>query len=108
MINFVNYCKPNAVELLGIPHAFDDKTEGELKPCPLCGRIPVPMVRADSLDGYFSAVSCFGGKGVTHAYVSKKGHDGYKKVLNEAISEWNNGTIVLYEGKQRVNYKEVL
>lgn len=93
MIKIKNYCKPNATELIGIKGAFDECIEGELKPCPLCGRIPKPMVRVDSLDGYFSAVSCFGGECVSHAYVSAIGHGNYMDVLNNAIAEWNNGII---------------
>lgn len=77
MIKIENFCKPNATKLLGIKGAFDEEIEGELKPCPLCGRIPKPMVRVDSMDGYFSAVSCHGGKGISHAYVSSIGHGDY-------------------------------
>ena len=93
MIKIENYCKPNATRLLGIKGAFDEEIEGELKPCPLCGRIPKPMVRVDSMDGYFSAVSCHGGKGISHAYVSAIGHGDYMDVLNNAINEWNSGII---------------
>lgn len=97
MIKIENYCKPNTIKLLGIKGAFDEEIEGELKPCPLCGRIPKPMVRVDSLDGYFSAVSCFGGVGCSHAYVSAIGHGNYMDVLNAAINEWNSGIIKVDE-----------
>ena len=60
---FENYCKPGGVELLGIKGAFDEEIDRELKPCLLCGRLPKPMVRVDSLDGYFATVSCFGCSG---------------------------------------------
>ena len=93
MIKIENYCKPNGVELLGIKGAFEEEIDGEIKPCPLCGRIPKPMVSVDSLDGYFSAVSCFGGTGASHAYVSAIGHGNHMDVLNRAITEWNNGII---------------
>ena len=102
MIKIENYCKPNGIELLGIKGAFDEYIEGELKPCPLCGRIPKPMVRVDSLDGYFSAVSCFGGECVSHAYVSAIGHGNYIDVLNSAIAEWNNGIIEIDNGKRHL------
>ena len=62
------------------------------------------MVRMDSLDGFFAAVSCFGGKLVTHAYVSAKGHGKYMDILGKAIDEWNNGTITIYKEKDRVPY----
>lgn len=97
MIKIRNYCKPNGTELLGIKGAFDEDIEGELKPCPLCGRTPKPMVRFDSPDGYFAAVSCFAGVGATHAYVSAKGHGKYMNILDKAIYEWNNGTIEAYD-----------
>ncbi len=97
MIKIQNYCKPNAINLIGIPGAFDDEIIGELKPCPLCGRIPKPMVRADSCDGYFAAVSCFGGTGASHAYVSQKGYRDYLVILGRAIKEWNDGTISIYD-----------
>ena len=93
MIKVENFCKEDAVHLIGIKGAFDDTVEGELRPCPLCGRIPKPMVRADSMDGYFAAVSCFGGTGCSHAYVSAVGHGNYMDVLNAAINAWNNGII---------------
>lgn len=101
MIKIENFCKPNATELIGIKGAFDECIEGDLKPCPLCGRIPKPMVRVDSLDGYFSAVSCFGGKCVSHAYVSAIGHGNYMDVLNNAIAEWNNGIIEIDTGNHQ-------
>ncbi len=99
MIRIENYCKPDGVKLIGIPHAFEEDIEGELKPCPLCKRMPKPMVRIDSLDGYFAAVSCFGGRGATHAYVSSKGHSGHMKILNRAITAWNNRDIEVYDEK---------
>lgn len=93
MITIENYCKQKGVELLGIKGAFDDTVEGELKPCPLCGRIPKPMVRVDDIDGYFAAVSCFGGTCFSHAYVCAKGKGNYMDVLHAAINEWNDGII---------------
>mgnify|MGYP000883105959 CR=1 FL=1 len=105
MIKIVNYCKPGGMNLLGIPGAFDDEIEGELLPCPLCGRIPKPMVRVSSTDGYLAAVSCFGGKGVAHTYVSARGQDAYLKVLDKAINEWNNGTIEVYEDRKRTEHR---
>lgn len=94
MIKIENYCKPGITKP-GIPGIFDDEIEGKLNPCPLCKRIPKPMVRTDFLDGYFAAVSCFGGKGMSHAYVKATGFDDYKDVLNEAITKWNDGEIEL-------------
>lgn len=103
-LKFVNYCKPNGVKLLGVPGAFDDETDGELLPCPLCGRIPEAMVRTDSIYGYFAAVSCFGERNASHAYVSAKGHADYEKILHAAINEWNNGVITIYDKKEKRLY----
>ena len=63
------------------------------------------MVRADDLDGYFSAVSCFGGRGFAHAYVSKEGHGNHMDILKNAIHEWNTGSIEIYEGGGKRIYK---
>ena len=54
MIKIENYCK-SGVTTPGIPRIFDDEVDGELRPCPLCGRIPKPMVRADFLDTRFNS-----------------------------------------------------
>lgn len=101
MIKIENFCKPNGVKLLGIKGAFDDEIEGEILPCPICGRIPSPMVRVDNMPDepkrYFAAVSCFAGGGGSHAYVSTTGSEEYIDVLNNAISKWNAGNIDYYE-----------
>ena len=96
MIKFLNYCKPDSVKLLGVKGAFDDETDGELLPCPICGRMPRPMVRKD-WNGNFAAISCFGGGTTTHAYVSVAKDKPYLDCLNDAVALWNAGEIDYYE-----------
>lgn len=64
----------------------------KLKPCPFCGRIPKPMVREDSLDGFFAAVSCFNGGYTSHAYASAKDATYKENALGKVISVWNTRT----------------
>lgn len=101
LIKIQNYCKADGIKHIGIKGIFEDKIDGEILPCPICGRTPIPMVRFDNMSDepprYFAAVSCFAGGGASHSYVSAKGQEDYMKVLNTAISDWNNGNIDYYE-----------
>ena len=97
-----NWCKPDGVKHLGSDKSyFEDELAGEILPCPICGRIPVPMVRHDGIwrgkKQFFAAVSCFGGGGTSHAYVSAKGSGKYTDILQKAVSDWNAGDIDYYE-----------
>ena len=99
MIKLINYCKPDAINLIGTPHAFDDTIDGEIKSCPICGRIPSVMVRVD-YDSFFACVSCFGGKGMSHAYIKVKRKGEYMGLVKEVVQKWNNGDIAIYRNDQ--------
>ena len=96
-----NYFKDG---ILGRPGSFDEEIEGELLPCPICGRIPKPTISADSLDKYQAVISCFVGGCTSHAHVLVKGahYNTYYDALNDALSKWNSGDINYFEDLNNV------
>jgi hypothetical protein len=94
---FTNYCKPDSEKLLGIKGAFDDEADGELLPCPICGRVPVPEVHTNASNDYTACVSCFAGGFSSHAYVKVSGQKNYPDALEKAVSKWNRGKIDYFD-----------
>lgn len=104
MIKFYNYCKPiTDPKLTSIQEFYLDRIEGEILPCPICGRIPIPTIRRENPieekpGRYLATVSCFGGAGIAHSSSSyRRIVSDYRKVLMIAIQEWNNGEIDYFE-----------
>jgi hypothetical protein len=95
MYRIENWCKIGATP--GKKESAECFIEGELLPCPICGRIPVPMVRKDCLDGYVAVISCFGGGGTSHAYVKTGSGKSWKVALDTAVNDWSSGNIDYFE-----------
>ena len=102
-IKFNNYCEHGNVSLALPGNSSIEELDGELLPCPICGRIPELMVMPvpGETDVVTASVNCHGGRNLSHAYVQTNGSGYYRDVLVSALKRWNSGEITYFEHIER-------
>ena len=78
-------------------------TDGELAPCPVCGKIPDVSILYDSYTGcFFVGITCYDEDGVSHVRTYASGATRKTAVLH-AAQKWNHKEAKISEKEDKEN-----
>ena len=78
-------------------------TDGELAPCPVCGKTPDVFALYDSCTGrFFVGITCYGEDGVSHVRTNANGATKKTAVLH-AVYKWNHKEVKISEKEDKEN-----
>lgn len=77
--------------------------DGELAPCPVCGKMPDAFVmREYSVGGFLAGITCYGEDSVSHVRTYARGAT-QKTAALYAVYKWNHGEVKISEKEDKEN-----